>query len=65
MSEQNTEIDGKRYMVVFPKEQFSYFCKFDQLQGIVGNPKGIRIAKKDSCYRPASRLIKPVAKGSN
>lgn len=49
--------DGRTVITPLP-DKFSYFCKFDQLQGIIGNPKQVRVAKKDSCYLPAPQLIK-------
>lgn len=39
-------------------DKFSYFCKFDQLRGIVGNSGGPHYSKANSCYVPAKELLK-------
>lgn len=49
--------DGK--VVFTPRsDKFSYFYKFNQLQGIVGNSGGLRYSKAASCYVPANKLLK-------
>lgn len=46
-------------MKIAPRpEVSSYFYKFDQMQGIIANPGQARVSKEESCYIPASQLIK-------
>lgn len=49
--------DGKT-IITLTQNNESYFFKFDQIQGIVGNPKQTQIPLQDTCYAPVSKLIK-------
>lgn len=41
-----------------PEEEFSYFCKFDELSGVMACPGVVLRPLKESCYRSRKAVFK-------
>lgn len=50
------DTNAKNTEAVVTPDKYSYFCKFDQLRGIVCSIGGPQYSIKDSCYIPMEEL---------